>query len=528
VKKLITVLTLFMIVTALSPISWADVEDTLMIQELTTGLNANDLGEIAWDGETLWIEGSGSLVKLVGDGYSLSDWITYKKIDGFGSGSMAALAVSGDTLIASWVYNEPYQGVPAPIGDGVSISLDSGDSWRHIPILELFPERDLPEIKTPGRFTTIYDIVLQNGAIWCSTTNGFLLKSEDIGITWSKFLPADIPDTVDYKFPYHNYHGQCVDVYGDTLWVGTFLGMNSSFDGGETWTNYSWPLDGSDPESDQMPGNFITAVEHKVVDGKTYVWVASHPYYWNGNTLGKYGLCVTSDNGQTWEYKKDLDYTNAAYNFAFGHSGASDARISDSTVYATTESGLIVSYDLGDNWKDIEIRESEYLYWEDDAIVSSVAVAGETLWVTSSDGAAKSTDWGDTWKIFKGITRVKSLDTGNRNIGISSEYDTLEGHLRTYAFPNPFSPKRSHKDYSRTRIQYSIENDAKVTIKIYGFSGNLIKELISEESRSGGRDYQEVWNGTDSTNSIVPNGVYYYIINTNKGDSARGKIMVLD
>ncbi|MFC1541133.1 hypothetical protein ACFL50_01645 [Candidatus Latescibacterota bacterium] len=520
-KKIPVILTILIL--ALYPILQADEEDILKIMELTMGLGANDLGEIAWDGDTLWLEGSGSLVKLVGEGYSLSDWITYKEMDGFGRGSISALSVSGDTLLAAWSYTAFFNGENTYPGDGISISLDAGATWDHVKVTDMFPERvDWP---VPAEyFTRIYDIEFLDGTIWCPTTNGFLLKSDDLGLSWVNIIPDDIPDTTEYKFQFPNYHGQCVDVYGNTLWVGTFLGMNVSFDRGESWTNFSWPEDGSEPVSDQLPGNFPVAVEHTIVDGKTYVWVASRQYYGQG----KDGICVTTDNGQTWEYKKDFEFGSTAWNFAFGHSGASDARVSESTVYAATDAGLIVSYDLGDNWETIPIRVSDDLYWEENSSISSVAIAGEDLWVTSSDGAARSKDWGESWEIFKGVTRVQAIDTGNRNIGISSEYDILEGDLKTYAFPNPFSPKRQHKDYSRTRIQYAIENDARVTIKIYSYSGNLIKELIDNEDRSGGRDYQEVWDGTDGTNSIVPNGVYFYIINTNKGDSARGKIMVLD
>ncbi len=499
----------------------ADEEDISKIQEMVTGLGANDLGELAWDGESLWIEGSGSLINLIGEGHSVYDWISYNEIDGFGNGSISALFASGDTLIAAWLYSAPYNDSYAPVGDGISISFDKGNSWRHITILEMFPERDIPEIKTPGRYTSIYDIVLSDLIIWCSTTSGFLLKSEDLGNSWIKILP----NNEEFSFQNPNHHGQCLDVYGDTLWVGTFKGMNVSVDRGETWTNFSWPEDSSgDPEVDQWPGNFPVAVEHKVVGGKTHVWVASHNYF----GFGKYGICHTSDNGNTWEYKKYLDYNSRPWNIAFGHSGASDPAISDSTVFVATNTGLIVSYDLGENWKTLHIRESNNLFWEEDSAVSSVLIAGDTLWVTSSDGVARTTDWGESWEIFKGVTRVKALDTGNQNIGISSEYDYLEGNLKTYAFPNPFSPKRQHKDYSRTRIQYAIENDAQVTVKIYNFSGRLIRELIQKEHRSGGRDYQEIWDGRDSSNSIVPNGVYFYIIQTNNGDSARGKIMVLD
>ncbi len=521
-EKLKILFALLTVAVIIVPVLKAAEEDTEKIEALSTGLGANDLGELAWDNGTLWIEGSGALVKVVGDGYSLADWITYKDMDGFGKGSISAIHVSGDTLIVAWRYSSTINDTNYPVGDGFSFSTDGGNIWRHVKIEDIFPERAV--LDPPGIYTNTYDIVLDNGSVWCSTTTGFLLKTDDLGFTWSTFLPTNIPDSLENKFGEENYHGQCVDVYGDTVWVGTFDGMNASFDGGESWTNFSWPEDGS--TETEYPGDFAVAVEHQVVDGKTYVWVASREYIYTG--LGKYGICVTSDNGQTWEYKIELDPSESAWNFAFGHNTASDDSVSEKTVYAATGAGLMVSYDHGDTWSDIEIRASDDLYWDDDASISSVVVAGDELWVTSSDGAARSKDWGETWEIFKGITRVESIDTGNRNIGISSEYDTLEGHLKTYAFPNPFSPKRAHKDYSRTRIQYALENDANVTIRIYSYSGKLVQELLIDENRSGGRDYQEVWNGTDGSGEIVPNGVYFYIINTNEGDSARGKIMVLD
>ena len=360
------------------------------------------------------------------------------------------------------------------------------------------------------------DIKADGSTLWASTTAGYLLRTDDYGETWTHYYP----NTDELDLTNLNHHGFSVDAYGDTLWVGTMLGLNSSFDGGETWTNYSWPLDGSASPDADIPGNFIPTVEHKVTDGKTHIWVGSQRELANTG-MGRDGICHSDDNGATWEYKAP---GYKAWNFAFGWDGASDSRISSETVFAATDSGLIVSYDLGDNWDVMDIQESADNAWESGTLVSAVAVVQDTLWVTSSNGIARSDDWGKSWRLFKGITRVRTLDTGNDDIGISTEFDNVE----TYAFPNPITPHRSDRDYSRARIYYSLENDHEITVKIYDYRGRLIRTLVDGESRSGGRDYQEVWDGTDSDSRVVPNGVYFYVIENNRGDSARGKIMVLD
>lgn len=517
----------------------AEEMDVKKIFGMRTGLGANDLGNMAWDGKNVWVEGSGALTKLVGDGRKVTDWISYTDIEGFGRGSISALWASGDTLIASWGYSDMYNGSLTPFGDGISVSLDGGQNWRHVTVATMFPDRaDWKETRgvDPGLTTTIWDITVSKGVLWCSTTAGFLLKSSNMGLTWTQLLP-------DSTFSYgnKNHHGQCVDVYGDTVWVGTFMGMNLSTDKGKTWKNFSWPTDGTADISNPFPGNFPVAAEHKTVGGKTYLWVASQPYFGEG----QYGVCYTSDNGDTWVYKKMLDLDSRPWNIDFGHSGANDPAISDSTVFVATETGLLVSYDLGTNWTKLPVKESDNLSWEPDISISSVMVVGDTLWVTSTDGVARTTayidtlssngvavidttSWGEKWEIFKGVARVRTLDTGNRNIGISSEYDYQNDNIKTYAFPNPFSPKRQTQSYSRTRIQFALEKDANVSISIFNFSGRLIRDLITDENRSGGRDYQEVWDGKDAGNNYVPNGVYFYKIKTNMGDSAFGKIMVLD
>lgn len=484
-----------------------------MFSSPSAGLGANDLGDMAWDGYSLWVSGSSSLNRRIGEGGGLYDWISYKQTNGFGQGSISALTASGDTLIAAWGYSAEYLGNLVPYGDGLSLSLDRGKSWKHITVKDMFLDR--AGLSNPGRYTTTYDIVLSRGTIWCSTTSGFLLKSSDVGKSWTNILPNN--ETLDLTNP--NHHGQCADAYGDTLWVGTFQGMNVSFDRGKTWTNYSWNTSNAGDLSDPKPGNWVYSVEHKIIGGKTHVWAGCDNYVYTN--LGLYGICHTDDNGKTWQYKTTR-YN--AWNFAFGHKGASDPAFGDSTVFAASDSGLVVSRDLGAHWNIMDIRESDDLFWKNGERVSSVLVVSDTLWAAGANGLARTTDWGKTWKIFRGVTRVKTLDTGEKDVGISTAFDDV----KTYAFPNPFSPSRHDADFSKTRIHFALKKDASISIAIYDYHGRLLRDLVSGVFRAGGRDYQEIWDGRDKNNTLVPNGVYFYRIKTQQGDSARGKIMVLD
>ena len=81
---------------------FADEAEITRIMSAGTGLGANDLGDIAWDGQSFWVEGSGTLSnKVWGDGSQPTNWISYKNLEGFGQGSMTALFASGFPLRGS-------------------------------------------------------------------------------------------------------------------------------------------------------------------------------------------------------------------------------------------------------------------------------------------------------------------------------------------------------------------------------------------------------------------------------------------
>ncbi|MFC1606666.1 FlgD immunoglobulin-like domain containing protein [Candidatus Latescibacterota bacterium] len=487
--KLLMLFLLYVIFSA-----WIGQADISAILEKRAGLGANDLNDLAWDGETIWVSGSGTLSnKIQGDGSEYTDWITYRDMPGFGEESISAFIASGDTLITAWIYNEVRNGEVYINGDGFSISLDSGDTWRHVNILDLFPERS--DYQYPGTFTMTYDFSLTDGVLWCATSSGFLLKTEDLGMTWTNVLP----DSGDFDFGNVNHHGYCADVYSDTLWVGTFKGVNASFDGGDTWTNFSWPEEDSENPLKVMPGNWVYTIEHKVANGKTHVWLSSDIEYNTG--LGVYGICHTSDNGETWDYKT-TDYN--AWSIAFGHNDANNPAISDETVIVASDSGLVISYDLGETWQNINIIESEKKAWSRDSQLSGVLVVEDTLWVTSKDGIARSNDWGDTWEIY------------NQEPVIVQQYDMLPSDIEIHGnFPNPFN--------SSTTIEFRLKAEGYVKLNIFNISGQIINTLFAEYLSAGLHSVR--WDGKDSRGSEVSAGIY--IVNLQMGNTVASLRMVL-
>ena len=161
-KYYLSFLSLFVITIFISSFGWTDIENISIVMEKRIGLTSNDHGDLAWDGNSLWISGSGTISKRVYDsGNILIDWITFHEMVGFGQGSISSLLASGDTLVVAWVYDDERDGDNYISGDGYSISSDSGETWRHVEILDLFPERS--DFQYPGTYTMTYDFSLTEG-----------------------------------------------------------------------------------------------------------------------------------------------------------------------------------------------------------------------------------------------------------------------------------------------------------------------------------------------------------------------------
>lgn len=95
-----------------------------------------------------------------------------------------------------------------------------------------------------------------------------------------------------------------------------------------------------------------------------------------------------------------------------------------------------------------------------------------------------------------------------------------------HIFPNPFNP-----DLEEAKVEYYLENDASVTIKIYTITGNLVKIIKENELKTKGLHYEDTWDGKNSAGKKVKSGVYVCFIKVKYVDGSetnlKKKIVVI-
>ncbi len=84
-------------------------------------------------------------------------------------------------------------------------------------------------------------------------------------------------------------------------------------------------------------------------------------------------------------------------------------------------------------------------------------------------------------------------------------------------FPNPFNPE--------TTISFDLDDHAIVSLRIYDVTGQLVRELISEENFAAGR-YERLWDGRDNTGATVGSGLYLYRIQSEKFTAMRKMVLL--
>ena len=441
-------------------------------------------GDIRYGGGRVWLGTSEGLALWKGPEFEPKGFTSFTQEDGIGRGAVSALAVHGDTVWVATVYDTTLGGRSYQVGDGLSVSLDGGRSWRHITNEDIFSPLGGPgtPVQNPA-----FGLAISDGTVWAAFWAGSLVRSDDGGSTWLRVLP----DTSYEKINYTSLRHRTFDVlaYGDTVWVGTAAGISRSDDGGRSWRYYT--------VKEGLAGNWVVTLARQFVGGKWIIWAGVK----STGEGERDGLCRTSDDGTTWEVVWD----RAPWNLAFV----------DSVVWAATDEGLYRSSDLGRRWEEVVVEDPVARERLEKFI--GVCVVGDSVWASSDEGIALSVDGGESWRVLKVPVWTASLDEGEVLGEGPSE------PIKTYAYRNPFSISR----HGRTRIQYSLSRDARVSIYIYDLAGRLVRRLLEDEPRGRG-NHGENWDGRDDRGRKVASGVYFYRIETGGGKKAFGKILVLD
>ncbi len=81
-------------------------------------------------------------------------------------------------------------------------------------------------------------------------------------------------------------------------------------------------------------------------------------------------------------------------------------------------------------------------------------------------------------------------------------------------YPNPFNPT--------TTIEYQIQKNDFVTLKVFNSLGQLVKTLVNESKQSG--EYSVIFDGKNENGQTVSSGAYYYQLQV--GDFISNKKMI--
>jgi hypothetical protein len=112
------------------------------------------------------------------------------------------------------------------------------------------------------------------------------------------------------------------------------------------------------------------------------------------------------------------------------------------------------------------------------------------------------------------------------------------GLKETYAVPGILSSGFGvSNSTSQAVFAYSLSKASNVTISVYDWNMNLVKNVVVNQPRSAGKDdplgngrstnrREDTWDGTNSAGKRVAVGVYYFKITAKSGERSFGKIIV--
>jgi len=511
---------------------------------------------IGLDGK-LWMGGMGEVSRLDGTNWTtftadeeLSDKIIYPMIIGpngelWLSGTGEVYRIEGDTW-STFTADEELSGktiYPKAIGNNgvlwctssiigsmnvITVRFD-GETWTTFSLVH------------EGMNALISNVVVDpDGVVWAGGEYGVVFYYKDD--TWTKTIVdfalgnvirikdlAINPDGVVYAATnggvYMYKDGKWINTYGPEgmeqddanvlgiqpggkVWVGTYLGNVSCFDG-ENWTTI---VEGNDKT---WRFNFKAISNLKSIIEKENEYYAQHGEYVNfefGEDCEEIGWKARYYEGFTTfkcdfhdsiatalealDLNEDGDTNDGLTLSVSGIEGIiTGSDITWKTRFGKGPSGYDVSSiafgSYGDVWvKASSFFEEVFMYdngtWiqytsdddPDDKPTSIIGIASDNvIWLTSKKGV---------WQLIPTSTLVETDDNIPSEFAITGNY------------PNPFNPK--------TTIEFSIPETGFINLSIYNITGQKIRELAADTMTAG--THSVVWDGKDENGMIVSSGIY--------------------
>ena len=140
--------------------------------------------------------------------------------------------------------------------------------------------------------------------------------------------------------------------------------------------------------------------------------------------------------------------------------------------------------------------------------IVGLGVSGFGFHYTRDYGSGGTTD---RWRYMEQVLRHLN-DDPDPPIGGG---DTPRRTTLAQNYPNPFNPT--------TTIEYTLKEQAHVSLKVYNVAGQLVRTLVDEVREAN--TFVESWNGMDQNGRPVPAGMYFYHVDA-PGWSASKKMTV--
>lgn len=510
------------------------------VDEQFNSIRQNGVSTIAAYGDTVWI--SPTLNRNIGNA---DEWYTPDNADSVTEsvGRVFSLDLASDTVVSGIGYSAPITGGSVHAGLGFYFSTDGGDSWRfsdfpldanppeecqnasnsYNPACDIafeYGEETYYRVRnTVKEQSPPYSVKFEGNTVLASVWGSGLLRSNDFGETWEKLILP--PNTITDFNPNNEYswssefRGEFINRYDprfdnnllgfgleidsqNRVWFGSAGGVNVSENALTAPTDsISWQHIRFTNTPNGLLGDWVISIKEEPGTGR--IWMTNRI----ANSPQKQGLVYTDDGGETFTQMLVGERIN-------------DVGFKDGYVFAAGNNGLFISSNGGNTWIKSPQIKSPNTFIKASAQFYSVAATTNRIWIGTDDGIAshECCQAGQQFNNWE-ISRVNyPLEGGNI-------HDPEGPSVEAYAYPNPFS----ETVYDVVRIKFEVKKQGSVTIRIFDFGMNLVRELESGSYSPG--TYEAVWDGYDGKGRKVANGPYFYVIETDS-EQINGKILVVD
>jgi len=429
------------------------------------GSNPDAVYEIAAADNQVWAGWDQRIFYSDNSGLS---WNYYYSENGFQGGAVSSMFVNDTNIWVATYKDTTINNVEFFLNSGLYTSQRDAMNWQFITV---------PHQSDAGNI--IYDICVDNTALWTANWWRAVQKSSNGGLDWELV----IPDTATFFNPWDNLMHRVFSVRVDSgsIWVGTQNGISLSVDSGMTW-DYIHAGDG--PQS--ISGNKIVALEFRDVPQGREIWAATWTTF---NPGERYGTSVSRDSGKTWEI---LLPDEQVWNFLFN----------DDDIFIAGRSGLWYSHDQGVSFSNLTAS----LFLAEVDIYDIAMTSDSILWIGTENGLYRGDYYGNSWQKVDFIT----LDTDDDPSAIPRSF-TLGVN-----YPNPFNP--------RTTIPVTLKSAGMVDLGIFDILGRRVRTLVSGNETAG--DHEFIWDGSDNGGNPLPSGVYFYRLSQKDETYTRSMILM--